>query len=61
MRHETQLPLLYLVVLLIGVGLGLFMMGFISEGQTAIKEEVGDLRQKTQQLLDRQPDNRPRD
>ena len=50
--HETQLPLLYLVVLLIGIGLGLFMMGFISEGQTAIKEEVGDLRRKTQRLLD---------
>lgn len=51
---ETQLPLLYLVILLAGVGLGLFMMGFMSEGQTAIKEEVGDLRRKLQVLTKQQ-------
>ncbi len=45
-QHETQLPLLYLVVLLIGLGFGLFLMGFITEGQTAIKEELTDLRRK---------------
>ena len=49
--HETQLPLLYLVILLVGIGLGLFIMGFMSEGQTAIKEEVGDLRKKLQTML----------
>ncbi|MFQ5498165.1 MAG: glycosyltransferase family 2 protein [Candidatus Zixiibacteriota bacterium] len=43
-RGETQLPLLYLVVLLAGLGLGLFMMGFMAEGLTAIKEEVSDMR-----------------
>ena len=59
--HELQLPLLYLVILLVGVGLGLFMMGFISEGQTAIKEEVGDLRRKTQRLLDRHTGDKVRD
>ncbi len=47
---ETQLPLLYLVVLLIGIGLGLFVMGFISEGQTAVKEEVSDIRRKLSNL-----------
>jgi glycosyltransferase involved in cell wall biosynthesis len=43
---------LYLVLLLLGLGGGLFMMGFIAEGQTAIKEELGDLRRKTNQLLE---------
>ena len=55
---ETQLPLLYLVILLIGIGLGLFIMGFISEGQSAVKEEVSDLRRKMQTLLDEIRDSR---
>ena len=45
-QHETQLPLLYLVILLTGLGFGLFLMGFMAEGQTAIKEELTDLRRK---------------
>ncbi len=45
-QGETQLPLLYLVILLAGLGLGLFMMGFITEGQAAIKEELTSLRRK---------------
>jgi len=45
-------PLLYLVILLSGLGLGLFMLGFMSEGQAAMKEEIGDLRKKTQGILD---------
>ncbi|UCG60927.1 MAG: glycosyltransferase family 2 protein [Candidatus Zixiibacteriota bacterium] len=49
---ETQLPLLYLVILLVGLGFGLFLMGFMAEGQTAIKEEVGDLRRKLNRLLE---------
>jgi glycosyltransferase involved in cell wall biosynthesis len=49
---ETQLPLLYLVILLVGLGFGLFLMGFMAEGQTAIKEEVGDLRRKLRQLIE---------
>ena len=56
---ETQLPLLYLVILLAGLGLGLFMMGFMAEGQTAIKEEVSDLRKKLQELLKRTDDSDP--
>lgn len=50
--NETQLPLLYLVILLAGIGLGLFIMGFMAEGQTAIKEEVGDTRRKIQKIID---------
>lgn len=49
---EGQRPLLYLVILLIGIGLGLFVMGFIAEGQTAIKEELTHFRRKTQTLLE---------
>jgi len=45
---------LYLVILLVGVGMALFMLGFLSEGMTAIREEIGDLRKKTTQLLKRQ-------
>lgn len=42
---------LYLVILLLGLGMGLFMMGFITEGQTAIKEELADVRRKTNRIL----------
>jgi glycosyltransferase involved in cell wall biosynthesis len=44
--------LLILTVLLIGVGMGLFMMGFMAEGLTAVREEIGDLRKKTNALLE---------
>ncbi|MBD3403119.1 glycosyltransferase [candidate division GN15 bacterium] len=52
MGHGER-AMLYLVILLLGLGGGLFMMGFIAEGQTAIKEELGDLRKKTQLLIER--------
>jgi len=42
---------LYLVMLLIGVGMSLFLMGFISEGLTALKEEMTDLRKKSDAML----------
>jgi glycosyltransferase involved in cell wall biosynthesis len=42
---------LYLVILMLGLGMGLFMMGFITEGQTAIKEELADVRRKTNRIL----------
>ena len=48
---EGQRPLLYLVILLVGIGMALFMMGFMAEGQTAIKEELSDLRRKVQRQL----------
>jgi glycosyltransferase involved in cell wall biosynthesis len=43
---------LFLILLLIGLGVGLFIMGFMAEGQTALKEEVTDLRRKTQSMLE---------
>lgn len=48
---EGYRPLLYLVILLMGVGMGLFMMGFMAEGLTALNEEIGDLRKKMQAIL----------
>lgn len=51
---ETQLPLLYLVILLAGVGFALFMMGFMTEGQTAIKEELSDTRRKLAGYIEKQ-------
>ena len=43
---EGYRPLLYLVILLTGVGLGLFILGFLAEGMAAIKEELGVVRKK---------------
>ena len=45
---EGYRPLLYLVILLMGVGMGLFMMGFVAEGLTALREEISDMRKKVQ-------------
>ena len=39
-------PLLYLVILLTGLGLGLFILGFLAEGLAAIKEELGEVHKK---------------
>ncbi|HWR84019.1 MAG TPA: glycosyltransferase family 2 protein [Candidatus Deferrimicrobium sp.] len=44
-------PLLYLVILLLGIGMGLFMMGFMAEGLTALREETSDTRRKTNDLI----------
>lgn len=43
---------LYLIIFLSSLGLGLFMLGFMSEGQAALKEELSDLRKKTQAILE---------
>ncbi len=48
---EGYRPLLYLVILLMGVGMGLFMMGFMAEGLTALREEISDMRKKVQRGL----------
>jgi glycosyltransferase involved in cell wall biosynthesis len=45
--------LLILTVLLIGVGMGLFMMGFMAEGLTAVREEIADLRKKSIAAFDK--------
>ncbi|MCX6827235.1 MAG: glycosyltransferase family 2 protein [candidate division Zixibacteria bacterium] len=44
--NEGFRPLLYLVMLLAGVGLGFFILGFLSEGLAALKEELGAIRKK---------------
>ncbi len=44
--------LLILTVLLIGVGMGMFMMGFMAEGLTALREEVTYLRSRTIGILE---------
>jgi len=39
-------PLLYLVLLLVGIGLALFMLGFLAEGLAGLREELGSVRRK---------------
>lgn len=51
--EQGNRTLLYLVILLMGMGMGLFIMGFMSEGLTALKEEIGDLRRKNKAILDK--------
>ena len=48
---EGYRPLLYLVMLLVGVGSTLFLMGFITEGQAAVKDEMSDLRKKMMRMM----------
>lgn len=43
-------PMLYLVILLLGLGLGLFILGFLAEAMTALKEELGAIRKKLDKL-----------
>ncbi len=43
-------PLLYLVILLMGIGLGLFILGLLSEGLAALKEELGAVRRKLDEI-----------
>jgi glycosyltransferase involved in cell wall biosynthesis len=43
-ESEGYRPLLYLVILLAGLGMGFFVMGFVLEAQTALKDEIADLR-----------------
>ncbi|MGH8016099.1 MAG: glycosyltransferase family 2 protein, partial [Candidatus Zixiibacteriota bacterium] len=55
-EHEGYRPLLYLVILLSGLGMGFFVLGFVLEAQTALKDEIGDLRMKLRKVLaDRKP------
>ncbi|MEW6050200.1 MAG: glycosyltransferase family 2 protein [Candidatus Zixiibacteriota bacterium] len=54
-----QRQLLYLVIFLSSLGLGLFMLGFMSESQAAMKEELSDLRKKAQAILDELRRQRP--
>ena len=52
-ENEGYRPLLYLVILLAGLGMGFFAMGFVLEVQTALKEEVADLRHKLKRSFDK--------
>jgi glycosyltransferase involved in cell wall biosynthesis len=45
-------PMLYLVMLLMGLGLGLFILGFLAESLTALKEEMGSIRKKLDRFDD---------
>ena len=43
---------LYLVILLIGLGLGFFILGFLAEGIAGMKEELNDIRKRSISILD---------
>lgn len=51
-------PLLYLVILLVGFGLGLFILGFLSEGLAALKEELGAVRRKLDIVSDKSEEDK---
>ncbi|MFZ5981698.1 MAG: glycosyltransferase family 2 protein [Candidatus Zixiibacteriota bacterium] len=51
--EQGNRALLYLVILLVGLGMGLFIMGFVAEALTAVKEEISDLRKTNNALLKR--------
>lgn len=50
-ENDGYRPLLYLVILLAGLGMGFFVMGFVLEVQTALKEEIADMRLKLRKVL----------
>jgi glycosyltransferase involved in cell wall biosynthesis len=47
---EGYRPLLYLVILMIGIGMGLFLLGFLAEGIAALREELAAVRKKLDKL-----------
>jgi glycosyltransferase involved in cell wall biosynthesis len=49
--HDLGLrPLLYLVILLVMMGISIFILGFLSEGLAAIREELGQVRGMVKRL-----------
>ncbi|UCD16733.1 MAG: glycosyltransferase family 2 protein [Candidatus Zixiibacteriota bacterium] len=48
---EGQRPLLYLVLLLSGLGMGFFILGFLAESLAALREEMGAVRKKIDKLI----------
>jgi glycosyltransferase involved in cell wall biosynthesis len=49
--HDLGLrPLLYLVILLVTMGISIFILGFLSEGMAAIREELGQVRGMVKRL-----------
>ena len=49
---------LYLVILLMGLGLGFFILGFLAEGIAGMKEELNDIRKRSITILDSLSDTR---
>ncbi len=43
-------PMLYLVILLIGMGMGMFILGFLAEGMASQKEELAAIRRKLDEI-----------
>jgi len=43
-------PMLYLVILLLGLGLGFFILGFLAEAMTSMKEELAAIRKKIDRI-----------
>lgn len=58
---EGYRPLLYLVMLLVGIGSALFLMGFMAEGQVAVKDEMSDLRKKMMRIMSHDKPGGPTD
>ncbi len=50
LEHGNRLYL-FLVIFFAGMGLGLFMMGLMVEVQSALKEELADLRKQTRSIM----------
>ena len=51
---------LYLVILLVGLGLGFFILGFLAEGIAGMKEELNDIRKRSISILDNVSDSKDR-
>lgn len=49
-------PMLYLVILLLGLGLGFFILGFLAEAMTSMKEELAAIRSKIDRIDDKRKD-----
>lgn len=50
--NEGYRPMLYLVILLVGLGLGFFILGFLAESMTSLKEELSSVRRKLNSMMD---------
>jgi len=51
--EEGFRPLLYLVIFLTGIGMAMFIIGFLSEGLASLKEELEAVRKKLDSLENR--------
>ena len=51
--QTRKISQLLIVILLAGLGMGFFAMGFVLEVQTALKEEIADLRINLKRSFDK--------